>query len=368
MTTTRPAPEEITGLAEDLGLGAASDPAGTVVAFCRQRVDRMVLDAGGVSTIEELEALVTRNLQMVFEEVWAEADFDRIKAKYGSARSDAIFAALRVYLDDPKNPSLGLLVRRRAAAPDAPDRYVAVIDCRGDGAARRFFTRWHEIAHRLTTTDDLTEPVRRSERCPVEQLMDEIAGNLGFYAPIFEPAFRWATRDATNLSFAAVRAVARHSFPQASFQATLFACARTMPTPVTYLEAALGHKVSVRRDLADDSPRLFDLGEPPPGELRAVRVVPNAPAVQERLLIPTNMRVPEASCIHSLFCGEVERDRQSREDLGMWSDSRGKRLRRRAVTVEARRVTGRVIAIVQPAEPLPPDQTGGGQTKPLFYG
>ncbi len=116
-------------------------------------------------------------------------------------------------------------------------------------------------------------------------------------------------------------------FPDASFQATLFACTRRCKTPVTYLEAALAHKAHVKRELDDDSPRLFAPGPPPPGELRAVRVVPNKPAQLERFVVPTNMRVPESSCIYSLFEGEGGvRERVACENLNAWSDSSGRRL------------------------------------------
>jgi hypothetical protein len=66
------------------------------------------------------------------------------------------------------------------------------------------------------------------------------------------------------------------------------------------------------------------------------------------------MRVPQASVIRSLFEADGERDASSREDLGGWSDSKGKRLEGRAVAVEARKVADRVIAIVQPVEPVRP--------------
>ncbi len=58
--------------------------------------------------------------------------------------------------------------------------------------------------------------------------------------------------------------------------------------------------------------------------------------------------------IRSLFEADGERDAASREDLGTWSDSKGKRLEGRAVAVEARKVADRVIAIVQPVEPVRP--------------
>ena len=56
-------------------------------------------------------------------------------------------------------------------------------------ALRRFFTLWHEIAHLLTLTHKLEPPFHRSADvpCPLERLMDIIAGEIAFYDPIFVP-------------------------------------------------------------------------------------------------------------------------------------------------------------------------------------
>jgi hypothetical protein len=342
---------EVADLAATLGLAGAGDPVDAILRHCRNRIDGWVAGVGGVRDIRQLEALVTGKLQMVFEEVRADEDFDRIKVKYARAKKDPVFAAMRVKFEDADNPTYGALVKRKNVGPDAPDRYVAVIDCRGSKLARRYFTRWHEIAHRLTTDADV--PVYRSEHDPIERLMDEIAGHVGFYGPLFDPVFRAAHRGKERLLFETVEAVVRQGFPDASFQATLCACTRKLPTPVIYLEAGLGHKAVVKREIEDDSPRLFAFEEPPP-DLRAVRVVANEAAQAEKFVIPQNMRVPASSVIRSLFGADGERDATSREDLAMWSDSKGKRLAGRAVAVEARKVADRVLAIVQPVEPVRP--------------
>jgi hypothetical protein len=342
---------EVLALAKGLGLGTPAKPVDAVTGFCLRRIDRWVRDSRGVAGIADLEALVTRKLQLVFEEVWSDEDFDRIKAKYAKGKKDFVFASLRVRFDDTGNPTYGVLIRGKNAPADALDRYVAVIDCRGSKATRRFFTRWHEIAHRLTAVDELDEPVYRSERDPIERLMDEIAGHVGFYGPLFEPMFHAAHGGKALLTFETVEAVARQGFPDASFQATLCACTRRLPTPVIYLEAGLGHKEVVKREIEDDSPRLF-VYEEPPTELRAARVVANEAALSEQFVIPQNMRVPGSSVIRALFEADGERDAASREDLAHWSDSKGKRLEGRAVAVEARKVADRIIAVVQPVEPV----------------
>lgn len=334
---------EIIALADELGVGEAA-PVDGILAHCRRRIDGWVDEAGGVATIAALESLVASRLQMVFEEVRSDEDFDRLTEVYARGKKEFVFAAMRTKFDDADNLTYGALVQRRHARADSPDRFVAVIDCRGFKLARRYFTRWHEIAHRLTTHGDMLEPVYRSEHDPVERLMDEIAGHIGFYEPIFQPAYRQASQGKRHLSFNTVESIIGSAFPAASFQATLFACTRRLPSPVIYLEAALAHKKEVKRRLK--TPSLFG-DDPPPGELRAVKVIPNAAAQEEGFYIPTNMRVPVASVVHRLFDAEPLSDGDGKEDLGQW-ESQGKPLQGRAVFVEGRKVADRVIAIVQP--------------------
>lgn len=353
---------EVIALAEQLGVGNGA-PVKAILRHCRSRIDRWVAEARGVTNIGQLETLVTQRRQMVFEEVRSDGDFDRLKEQYAKAKKDPVFASLRLAFNKPDDPLYGMLIRRKNANEDAPDRFVAVIDCRDGKLARRFFTRWHEIAHRLTPHADqgAEEPAYRSEHDPIERMMDEIAGYVGFYGPFFEPVFTAARASEALLTFETVKAVQDGGFPEASFQATLNACARNLKSPVIYLEAALGHKKEVKRRMA--TPSLFG-DDPPPGELRAVKVVPNDAAQEDGFLIPMNMRVPVVSVIHRLFVDETATEGVCKEDLCWW-ESQGKKQPRRAVAVEARRVADRVIALVQPVEPVR-QQPQGPKVKGLF--
>ncbi len=355
MTSLDHAPE-IIDLAAELGVGAAA-PVGGILDYCRHRIDGWVAEEGGVTGIDALEALVTRRLQIVFEEIRGGDDWDRLTEVYARGKKEFVFAGMRSKFDDEANPTYGALVQRRNAGADASDRYVAVIDCRGYKLARRFFTRWHEIAHRLTTHCDMPVPVYRSEHDPIERLMDEIAGHVGFYEPIFDPAFRQASGGKRLLTFGTVESIIGASFPVASFQATLFACARRLPTPVLCLEAMLAHKKDVKRRL--QTPSMFG-DDPSHGELRAVKVILNEAAQLEGFTIPTNMRVPAASVIHRLFNADPLTTGDGREDMSLW-ESEGKRLERRAVAVEGRKVADRVIAIVQPIEEKRVNWRGGAR-------
>jgi hypothetical protein len=344
MTRWDQAPE-IFSLADELGVGGAA-PVNGILDYCHRRIDAWVAEADGVPNIEALELLVTQKLQMVIEEIRTDEDWERLKEVYARGKKEIVFAAMRTKFDDDHNLTYGALVERRNAGPADLDRFVAVIDCRGIKQARRFFTRWHEIAHRLTTHTDMPEPVYRSEHDPIERMMDEIAGHVGFYDPLFRPVYQQALLGQPHLKFGAIETIINDAFPTASFQATLFACTRRLSTPVVYLEATLAHKKEVKRRLA--TPSLFD-DDPPLGELRAVKVIPNKAAQQDGFTIPTNMRVPVESLIHRLFDAEPQSSGDGEECLSYW-ESQGRSLGRRAVVVEARKVPDRVIAIVQPVE------------------
>jgi hypothetical protein len=314
-----------------------------ILSHCRCRVDRWVAEIGGVQDIAALEAVVAKQLHLVLEEVWSDDNLNDLIRKY-TALKEGVFAYLKVDLD---GTTFGATYRRSQVGADAPDRHVAIIDCRGEKDARRFFTRWHEIAHLLSLPGELEAPVRRSQRNPLERLMDEIAGHVGFYEPLFLPVFQGQMKGKRLLSFQVVEAVRQHGFPDASFQATLSACNRQLKTPVVYVEAALAHKAEDQGDINRGVRFLFDDSEPE-AKLRAIEVVPNPTAQEAKVFIAPNMRIPESSVIHRLFLAENERELAGQENLNTWEHSGGKCLANQKVWVEARKVKDRVIAIVQP--------------------
>lgn len=335
----------VIGLARKLGVSGEHAPVEAILGSCRGRIDRWVAEAGDVEDVEQLEALVTGRLQMMIEEVWTEADFDRLKAEYAVGKREGVFASLKMRFED--DGTYGMLVKRRHAAADDPDLYVAVIDCRGRKAARRFFTRWHEVIHRMTTDADPDTPMFRSAKDPIEQLMDEIAGRVGFYEPILAPALRAAMSGRDRLCFEVADDVKSRAFPTASLQATLRACTEMQPTPILLVEAAIAHKAAVLRKFNNPTPSMFDEDEPP-GQLRAVTVIRNTASTREGFDIPTNMRVPASCVIATCFDAEAREAVTGRENLSSWEDSKGKRLPACDVWIEAKKVQDRVIALVQP--------------------
>src|SRR5437588_12429983 len=103
---------EIADLAADLGLAGAANAVEAILRHCRSRIDGWVAEAHGVTTIGDLEALVTQRLQTVFEEIRSDTDFARITDLYARAKKDPVFATMRFRFDDAENPTFGALVRR----------------------------------------------------------------------------------------------------------------------------------------------------------------------------------------------------------------------------------------------------------------
>jgi hypothetical protein len=335
---------EVIALADELGLMSQGNPVAAIVSHCLARIDGWVAKDGRVRTIGHLERIVAGCLQITFEDVWSDSDLDAVIRKYVNC-GEGVFKFLKHDLD---GSTFGATYRRSMAAPDAPDRLVAIIDCRGEKGTRRFFTRWHEIAHFLVQTEETNDPVHRSSDAePLERLMDEIAAHAGFYDPIFSPAFDTAMAGQPRLTFKIVEDVRRQGFADASFQSTLFACHRRITTPVVYLEAAQAHKAEDERDIKGGTQWLFEEAKPEI-MLRAVQVVPNASAQKVKLFIAPNMRVPTSSVIHRLFLEESVSEASGQENLSTWEHSGHKRLANHEVWVEAKKIKGRVIAIVQP--------------------
>lgn len=325
--------QDVVDLAEKLGL--TGSPVAAIIKFCQDQIDTWVQEADGVTSVDELEAVVTDRLNLVFEEVNEDSDFDRLKAKY-VPMGEPIFAALQLDMTDD---TYGTMIRLKDGT------HVAVIDCRGEKAARRFFTRWHEIAH-LLVEEDVEKQVFRSTDEPLEKLMDQIAGHVGFYDSIFTPLFNSELSEGEPLTFEHIESIRQDFCDSASFQATLFACQRRLRTPMLYVEVRMAHSESERRSLKQM--RMFD--DAPEEKLRVRLTVPNQAALDMGLRTRWNMRVPESSILFSTFHEDSDADRSGEENLNAWTFSSGDRLMDCNVFIQARRIGDSVMATIQPRQ------------------
>jgi hypothetical protein len=294
-----------------------------------------------------LENFVCEKVRLVFEEVWTDEDLNSLVRKYLNL-GESIFATLKSDLDEK---TFATLIERRKIDGNSRDRYVAVIDCRGDKATRRFFSRWHEIAHLLTLQGQLQLPLHRSttDRSPTERLMDTIAGEVGFYDPLFRPILRQETQSENGLSFTSVERIRRRFCPEASFQATLNTCVKRFSAPTLVAEIGIGFKKDEERQIQSAQLKLIPATRPEP-KLRVLSVLGNN-NLSTGLKLHRNMQVPAASLLHRFFFKQDGFDTDEvhgSENLNIWRHSDGRALANLDVKIQVRRLQDSVIALISP--------------------
>src|SRR5439155_12646850 len=127
--------------------------------------------------------------------------------------------------------------RRRNEKPHERP-FVSVIDCRGNKAARRYFSKWHEIAHLLTLTSQQRLKFCRSHepadtKDPEESVMDVIAGSVGFLDLVIRPRLQGAP------SLTAMRILKEELCPESSNVAWAMGFVNALRDPALYIEADL---------------------------------------------------------------------------------------------------------------------------------
>jgi len=337
----------VIALARELGVDW-TDPVNAILRLCHERIAGWVRTASRITSLDELQAMVCIHVSLVFEEFHSDEELAQLIRKYVSLGEKG-FAGIKATFGDDVFATLAERHHRKHANEA---RYVAFIDLRGEKAARCYFTRWHEIAHLLTMVKQLELPFRHRSsgpRNPIEQLMDVIAGDVGFYEPIFRPAVEAAVAQEGRLTFAVVESIRASLCPQASFHATLIACSKFAPTPVVNLEVGLGLKKAEADVLRSGQMGMFGSSQPEM-KLRALVAVGNDAARKARIRISPNMQVPDTSILASLFHDtEDRREAAGRESLLSWRHSDGTPTGGIDVLIEARRLRDKVIAIATPA-------------------
>lgn len=321
-------------LARDLGIAATDDPVTAVLKFCERRVKKVVEAFPDCRTLSELLEAVAAKLGTIFEIVTTNDDLEQIQKKY-VCKGEKIFAGLDKELSENV---FAITYRRNNREPWEPE-FVSVIDAGGAKASRAYFSKWHELAHLLTLTDQLRLTFRRTHvaknfNSPEETLMEVIAGHFGFYGPIVK------AHASGTVSFEAIEALRQKLCPEASQQSALIGIVKAWPSPCLLINARLARK---RGDARQGD--LFGRKDSR-DSLRAVHVTVNEAARRENLAIFENMRVPESSIIYRVFHGTPYGEEV--ENLSSWKTSNGFTLPDRLVKVEAKRSWESVDALVIP--------------------
>ena len=321
-------------LASDLGLTASKAPSEGIRSYARRRIRKILKEAGhGRTPAEDLE-IARAALGTTFVVIQSDEDLAMLQKRYVTRREFG-FAMLA---DEFDGDVLAVTIQLTSPKQDEP-LFVSVIDARGDRSYRIFFSKWHELAHLVTMTDQSRIRFHRTHADaglddPEERLMDKIAGDCAFLPERILPHL---PRD---FDLNALVGLKKELCPECSEQAFLIGVMNAMPTGAILIRAQFDMKVGQKKQLAQSS---FDFRGPPALALRAVET--NSNDVEPGFMIPRNMRVPANSVIARVM--ETGDAGNAREDLSWWS-TQGRSLRERAVDVSARKTAAGVQALLVP--------------------
>jgi hypothetical protein len=332
---------KIIGLANSLNL-LEGDPVENVRLYCLERVKGFLRNTRESLTMDRLQAIVCKKLGLKVHWIHHDLELERMTQIY-TGKGEIVFATLSSQLTPDAFGVIIQLLRPTSIG----EKWVAVIDCRGDKSFRRHWTLWHEISHCLTAVDQMQLPLRRTtdspRKDPIEVITDLIASDFAFYGPIFDPILRSeVAKNNGELSFSVVSAVRKKFCPEASFQSTLNACVASHPSPCLVLEASLGYKKSEEIAMAAGKGPFIEA-------LRVIRANSNTSGKHLGLWIPPNYRVPDLSIISEALRVCSTRGLSRLENLGTWTDSRGGSLPTIPVQIEAKKSGDHALALMRAA-------------------
>ena len=325
-------------MARDLGLKPSDNVVRDILRYCDGRIRKLLSDFTDEHTPASILEWLASKLGTRFEVIRTDSELTAVHGKY-VALGEIGFVDL---FNELSHDVFGITIRRHKQKPfELP--FVSVIDCRGPKISARYFTKWHEIAHLLTMTDQLRLVFRRTQcstesKEPEEALMDIIAGQFGFRPP---SNFEFVTDE---ISFEAVENLRTLLCAEASKQAALISFVKFWPSPCILLTAKMGMRKSEERQIVQSR---FDFVEAPTEYLRAVKVTLSDAAREAGFTIFRNMRVPESSIIHRVY-SEPLQELEGDEDLNMWGSSDGSFLPRCRINVKARKSWDGVEALITP--------------------
>jgi hypothetical protein len=332
---------KVVQLAKDLGLDWRGDCLAKIREYAMRQVDVIKRDSPiPIDDLDALRLIVADKFRVRLEFIRDDSDIDRMAAEYSDFHP---FLRRRLVLEFVRGSTEGITLEREEWDPRV-FRYLAVIDARGDRAARAYFTAWHELAHLLVHPAQLpfpgfrrTPPLTEREKDPIESVVDHIAGRVAFYPPFFRPSLQRAMADHGGLNFAALEAARDAGAPTASLFATAMGSIQLVDTPSVFVTADMALKAEERR-FSRGPQQAFDFATATLEEkLRVTTVAPNDMVASSELAIRRNMRVPADSVLSHAFTSAVDVTLGADEDQGWWETSRGGSLPTLRLRVEAAR-------------------------------
>lgn len=309
-------------LARDLGLSHGPDPVSKIVKFCQGRVGKMLAEMDCTQDSSGILSLVAAKLDTEFIDVSTPEDALLVQKQFVAVGETGLALLKKEF----ESGVLGITVLRLKKKP-YERKYVSIINCCGRNSDRAYFTKWHELVHLLTLTDQSRLSFRRTHvvcdrKDPEESLVDVVAGHLAFHPPLVKPYSR------RTLSFELVEEIRAAAFPEASWTAAMLGIPRAWPYPAILIKATLASKRFGTRK-----------------QLRATDVSVNQAATYEGVFAIPNFRVPHRSIIHGVYAGSAT-IAEAVEEMEEWVSSDGKNWTGGRFVVRAARVGDSVQAIL----------------------
>ena len=259
-----------------------------------------------IESIEDLRMVLADTLSVKVELIESDQDVERLAQKYSHVMGHFRRILRAEFL---KADTEGLLVDNPRPGKGGRD-YLAIVDSRGTRRARANFTIWHELAHLLLYPRKqlVLSGFRRSptaeakDKDPIESAVDQIAGKLAFWEPLFKPRLLDAAGGV--LSFRAIEKAQSDVVPEASLYSACLASVKLWRSPAVFLTAS----VFAKKDGTASC-------------LRIRGMVANEPAREAGCKLRKSMRVPMNSAISNAYNDGTGRLHTGAENQGGWEIS-----------------------------------------------
>lgn len=304
----------IRSTAKKIGVAATES---SILGHCLAQIDSIVSKCGVIpKTLDQLLQLVTSQVDLDIREITSKDDLKKLWLDIPPTQ-EPVMATVPMELDHVTDA----IVIRRSNKKNWERSYLAVINCMGDHVYRKYFSKWHEIAHLLIEGRQMTFAFRRttiSERQrPFERMIDRLAGQMAFYPPIFRPVLNAQIKSTGQLTFSGIETIKRTLSQEVSRQAVTMACVLQSDHPVTFVRLGMG----LRREEQNlvDQPGLFpDVNVTPEKKLRAKECISNEAARKLDIQTFMNKSVSESSIVMKVFTTGV--DQKGAENFTLWRD------------------------------------------------
>lgn len=260
-----------------------------IVRHCTEQVSRWAEEHGQPADTAALAEMVAAALDVDLYEIHDEADLAKLMERIPPT-IEPIMAQVATELDHETH---AITIRRTKRQPWERS-YLAIINCQGEHYARRFFSKWHELAHRFVEGEQLRFAFRRTTsraeaKDPAEALVDKVAGALAYHPQIVG---QYVERELQvgGLTFDAVELIRDQAAPEGSLTSSIFAVLSLTPYPAWFIRCSMGLTQAEQRLLEQPGNTTH-----PERRLRTTHVSANHHASKAGVRFHQNMRVPSDS-------------------------------------------------------------------------